>query len=256
MPSVNMKVVLLRHTLSPEEVVALGAKLCYSRAHVEDLTRRVEAADQSAFVEKIMGMGHESVLEHASFTFGVEGVSRVLLAQLTRHRLASFSVQSQRYVSYASGFDYIVPPKIEALGADAVAEYQRQMDTIHTWYRAWQEKLENGEGGNEDARFVLPGACETRLMLTMNVRELRHFFALRMCNRAQWEIRALATEMHRQCMEIAPALFADAGPGCLRGACPEGAKSCGKAQAIREARNHLLNNLGQPDQGAPSTDHE
>lgn len=243
MPQVQLNVKLLRHTLSPEEVVALGAKLCYSKSRVDDLTRRVEAADQTAFVEKIMGMGHESVLEHASFTFGVEGVSRVLLAQITRHRLASFSVQSQRYVSYAGGFGYIIPPKVEALGPEAVAEYQRQMDTIHAWYRGWQEKLGAGEGGNEDARFVLPGACETRLMLTMNVRELRHFFALRMCNRAQWEIRALATEMHRQCMEIAPALFADAGPGCLRGACPEGEKCCGQAMEIRQARRLMLERL-------------
>lgn len=243
MPEVKLNVALIRHTLSPEEVVALGARLCYSRATVDDLTQRVSSKDQSAFVEKIMGMGHESVLEHATFTFGVEGVSRVLLAQLTRHRLASFSVQSQRYVSYESGFGYIVPPKIEALGEAAVAEYKQQMDTMHAWYCAWQEKLGTGEGSNEDARFVLPGACETRLMMTMNVRELRHFFALRMCSRAQWEIRALATEMHRLCMEIAPALFADAGPGCLRGACPEGPKCCGKAADVRAARKALIESL-------------
>lgn len=111
MPQVQLNVKLLRHTLSPEEVVALGAKLCYSKSRVDDLTRRVEAADQTAFVEKIMGMGHESVLEHASFTFGVEGVSRVLLAQITRHRLASFSVQSQRYVSYAGALATSFRPK-------------------------------------------------------------------------------------------------------------------------------------------------
>lgn len=186
MPEATLRVELLRHTLSPEEVVALGARLCYSRATLETLADRVSRADQTAFVEKIMGMGHESVLEHASFTFGVEGVSRVLLAQLTRHRLASFSVQSQRYVSYEQGFGYIIPPKIKALGEEAVAEYQAQMDQLHTWYVEWQQKLGTGEGGNEDARFVLPGACETRLMMTMNVRELRHFFALRMCSRAQW----------------------------------------------------------------------
>lgn len=240
MPQAKLNVALIRHTLSPEEVVALGARLCYSKATIGNLTERVEKADQTAFVQKIMGMGHDSVLEHASFTFGVEGVSRVLLAQLTRHRLASFSVQSQRYVSYENGFGYIVPPKIEALGEDAVAEYHRQMDTMHQWYCQWQEKLGSGEGSNEDARFVLPGACETRLMMTMNVRELRHFFSLRMCSRAQWEIRALAKEMHRLCMEVAPALFADAGPGCLSGACPEGAKSCGKAAAIREERRAML----------------
>lgn len=239
----ELKVALIRHTLSPEETVALGARLCYSRATIDDLSQKVSAKDQSDFVQKIMGMGHESVLEHDSFTFGVEGVSRVLLAQLTRHRLASFSVQSQRYVSYENGFGYIMPPKIAALGEEAQAEYHRQMQQMHQWYREWQEKLGTGEGGNEDARFVLPGACETRLMMTMNVRELRHFFALRMCSRAQWEIRAMATEMHRLCMEVAPALFADAGPGCLRGACPEGAKTCGRAGEIKRQRQAMLDEL-------------
>lgn len=240
MPRSEMKVALVRHTLSPEEVVALGARLCYSKARVDDLLQRVSARDQSAFVQKIMSMGHESVLEHASFTFGIEGVSRVLLAQITRHRLASFSVQSQRYVSYEQGFGYIVPPRIEALGEDAVREFEQQMDTLHQWYTSWQERLGTGEGGNEDARFVLPGACETRMMVTMNVRELRHFFSLRMCSRAQWEIRALAGEMHRLCMEVAPALFADAGPGCLRGACPEGEKTCGKLMQMRKERKEWL----------------
>ena len=244
MPEVKLHVALIRHTLSPEEIVALGARLCYSRATIDDLTQRVSAKDQSDFVQKIMGMGHDSVLEHASFTFGVEGVSRVLLAQLTRHRLASFSVQSQRYVSYEHGFGYIVPPKIAALGQEAADEYARQMDQMHQWYCQWQERLgAAGESSNEDARFVLPGACETRLMMTMNVRELRHFLSLRMCSRAQWEIRALATEMHRLCMEVAPALFADAGPGCLRGACPEGANSCGRAAEIRKARRNMLDAL-------------
>ena len=248
MPEVKLHVALIRHTLSPEEIVALGARLCYSRATIDDLTQRVSAKDQSDFVQKIMGMGHDSVLEHASFTFGVEGVSRVLLAQLTRHRLASFSVQSQRYVSYEHGFGYIVPPKIAALGQEAADEYARQMDQMHQWYCQWQERLgAAGESSNEDARFVLPGACETRLMMTMNVRELRHFLSLRMCSRAQWEIRALATEMHRLCMEVAPALFADAGPGCLRGACPEGTKSCGRAAEIRKARRDMLDALANQE---------
>ena len=243
MPRSEMKVVLVRHTLSPEEVVALGARLCYSKARVDDLLERVEAKDQTDFVHKIMSMGHDSVLEHASFTVGIEGVSRTLLAQITRHRVASFSVQSQRYVSYESGFGYIVPPKIEALGEDAVAEFEQQMATIHQWYTDWQQKLGTGEGGNEDARFVLPGACETRMMVTMNVRELRHFFSLRMCSRAQWEIRALAAEMHRLCMEVAPTLFENAGPGCLRGACPEGEKTCGKMLQIRQERKDWLEQL-------------
>ena len=243
MPRSEMKVVLVRHTLNPEEVVALGARLCYSKARVDDLLTRVEAKDQTDFVHKIMGMGHDSVLEHASFTFGIEGVSRTLLAQITRHRVASFSVQSQRYVSYEQGFGYIVPPKIEALGEEAVCEFEEQMDTMHRWYTEWQRKLGTGEGGNEDARFVLPGACETRMMVTMNVRELRHFFSLRMCSRAQWEIRALANEMHRLCMEVAPALFENAGPGCLRGGCPEGEKTCGKMLQIRQERKAWLEQI-------------
>ena len=243
MPRADMKVALVRHTLSPEETVALGARLCYSRATVDTLLERVSRQDQEDFVRRLMDMGHESVLEHASFTFAMEGVSRVLLAQLTRHRLASFSVQSQRYVSYETGFGYIVPPRIEALGEDAVREYEAQMRQMHAWYVGWQERLGHGESSNEDARFVLPGACETRLLVTMNARELRHFFGLRMCSRAQWEIRELATRMHRLAMEVAPALFADAGPGCLRGDCPEGEKSCGKMQSVRQAREALLNEI-------------
>ena len=241
MPRSEMKVALIRHTLSPEEVVALGARLCYSKARVDDLLERVSAKDQTDFVHKIMGMGHDSVLEHASFTFGIEGVSRTLLAQITRHRLASFSVQSQRYVSYEKGFGYIVPPKIEALGEEAVAEFERQMDTMHQWYTEWQQKLGTGEGGNEDARFVLPGACETRMMVTMNVRELRHFFSLRMCSRAQWEIRALATEMHRLCMEWLPRSLRTPAPAACAAPVRKGrrpaAKCCKSARNVRPGWN-------------------
>lgn len=240
----HCKVILIRHTLDPEETVALGARLCYSKANIDDLTEKISSKDQSAFVEKLLDMGHESVLEHATFTFGIEGVSRVLLAQLTRHRIASFSVQSQRYVSYEKGFGYIIPPRIEALGEAAAEEFRRQMETIQGWYTDWQTRLGNtGEGSNEDARFVLPNACETRILMTMNVRELRHFFSLRMCSRAQWEIRAMATEMHRLCMEVAPALFADAGPACLRGKCSEGEKTCGKMLQIRANREALLKSV-------------
>ena len=241
MPERSLRVQLVRHTYQPQELVALGARLCYAGGTLDSLVEKISSTDQEAFVQKVMGMGHDSVLEHASFTFLVEGVSRVLLAQLTRHRIASFSVQSQRYVSYQSGFGYIVPPAIRALGEDAVAEYERQMAQMQQWYEGWQQRLGNaGEKSNEDARFVLPGACETRILLTMNARELRHFFALRMCSRAQWEIRQLACSMFEQCYAAAPAMFADAGPGCLRGACPEGEKSCGKAAQIRAQRNAIL----------------
>ena len=236
----KLKVILLRHTLSPEETIALAAKLCYSKSTISDLNDKISSRDQSSFINKLLDMGHESVLEHASFTFGIEGVSRVLLAQLTRHRIASFSVQSQRYVSYENGFGYIIPDSIVALGEEDVRRYREQMDMMEAWYTEWQKKLGKGEKSNEDARFVLPNACETRIIVTMNVRELRHFFSLRMCNRAQWEIRKMAEEMFRLCFETAPALFMNAGPACIRGKCPEGEKSCGRSAEIRKERQALI----------------
>lgn len=243
-----LHVELLRHTLDPEELTAMAAKLCYSPSDINQLRDKIHAKDQTAFVEKLMTMHHESPLEHACFTFGIEGVSRALLAQITRHRLASFSVQSQRYVGVGDDLKYIIPPRIKALGTVHEQEYARQMAQMHEWYKQWQETLTEaygaGESANEDARFVLPGASETRMMVTMNVRELRHFFSLRMCNRAQWEIRELAHEMWKCCFAVAPALFADAGPGCLRGSCPEGAKSCGLAAAIKMQRMADVKEIG------------
>lgn len=241
MPQCVQRVELIRSTIHTEELIALGARLCYAGGDVDSLLRLVSEKDQQAFLRKLMEMGHESVLEHAGFTFLLEGVSRALLAQITRHRIASFSVQSQRYVSYENGFGYVVPPSIQALGPEALAQYEEQMDQIHRWYREWQQKLgASGEKSNEDARFVLPNACETRMLVTMNARELRHFFSLRMCNRAQWEIRAVAETMFTLCYPVAPALFEDAGPGCLRGPCPEGAKTCGCLAQKRRERAAFL----------------
>lgn len=236
MAQAKLKVVLLRATPDPDELVALGARLCYAQADIDALKEKVESADQRAFVERVMQRGHLSVTEHAAFTFAVEGVSRALLAQLTRHRIASFSVQSQRYVSMAKGFDYVIPPAIEALGESEKQEFIRQMDTIHEWYCHWQEKLGGAkESANEDARFVLPNAASTRLLVTMNARELMHFFSLRCCNRAQWEIRELACEMLKICRETCPLLFAKAGPSCLWGKCSEGEYSCGQIDEVRKA---------------------
>ena len=239
MPEKQLHVELLAHTPDPEKTCALAARTCYSAMEYDELKELVQEKDQAAFLRRIVASGHLSVLEHASFTFGVSGVSRALLAQITRHRIASFSVQSQRYVSLEKGFGYIVPPRIRALGEEAVAEFERQMAQMQAWYVSWQEKLGTGEGSNEDARFVLPNACETHITLTMNARELLHFFSLRCCNRAQWEIRALATEMLRQCRQVAPVIFEAAGPGCVSGPCPEGAKSCGQAAEMRELYKNL-----------------
>ncbi|HNW87535.1 MAG TPA: FAD-dependent thymidylate synthase [Candidatus Limiplasma sp.] len=236
MPEAHQRVELIRQTPDGEAIIALAAKLCYAGGDLQSLLDKIAANDQRDFLRKVREMGHESVQEHVSFTFLVEGVSRALLAQLTRHRIASFSVQSQRYVSYHKGFGYVVPPSVRALGPDAEAEYAAQMAQMQTWYEGWQQKL----GANEDARFVLPNACETRLLMTMNARELRHFFALRMCERAQWEIRSLANRMFELCYEQAPELFEDAGAACLRGPCPEGEKSCGRAAEIRARRKAYL----------------
>ena len=196
----------------------------------------MEQRDQTAFIKKVTGMGHLSVIEHAAFTFGIEGVSRSFLAQITRHRIASFSVQSQRYVAQGGeqGFGYVIPPAIEALGEEAVREFESQMQAMSGWYEAWRARLGKGEKSNEDARFVLPNACATRMMVTMNARELLHFLNLRCCGRAQWEIREVAWQMLDLAYKAAPALFENAGPGCLGGTCPEGEKSCGRAGEMRE----------------------
>lgn len=236
---VSPKVKLIRYTEDPEATVALAAKLCYSDKELDELTDNIMAGDNSAFIARLTDMGHLSPIEHASFTFSVEGVSRALLAQITRHRIASFSVRSQRYVSEDS-FNYVVPPAIEQLGAAAVARFVGQMDTIMDWYRDWQGALGRGEKSNEDARFILPNACETKMIVTMNARELLHFFELRCCNRAQWEIRSVAWLMLGEVLKVAPNLFRDCGPACLRGACPEGKKSCGKAAEVKQKRDELL----------------
>lgn len=220
---------LLCCTPEPETAAALGARLCYSDSGIEDLRENV-APKAGALVDRLMGYGHLSPIEHASFTFGIEGVSRALLAQITRHRIASFSVQSQRYVAKPEGSPVVLPPSIAARGAEAVAEYERQMDAINGFYAYW---LSQGIPA-EDARFLLPNAAETRMVLTMNARELLHFFSLRCCERAQWEIRRLAWAMLGMCRREAPSLFAYAGAACARGACTEGRMSCGKAARVRE----------------------
>lgn len=226
-------VVLIEHTPDPENVVAAAGRLCYSSADIAELRRRVSSKDQTGYITMLRRLGHLSTFEHVSFTFGIEGVSRALLAQITRHRLASFSVQSQRYVGQSgeNGFDYILPPAIEALGPAKAERFAAQMAQMDEWYREWLEEL--GEGGKEDARFVLPNAAATRMTLTMNARELMHFFELRCCNRAQWEIRAVAWQMLKLCHAVAPALFDECGPACLRSGCPEGKKSCGKMAEVR-----------------------
>lgn len=231
--NVTAKAKLIRYTENPESTIALASKLCYSSLDMEELIEKIESGDNEKFIKILKNMNHLSPFEHASFTFSVEGVSRAFLAQVTRHRIASFSVRSQRYVG-EENFDYVIPPAIFDLGESAVNEFREQMNKMSEWYGAWQKRLGGGERANEDARFVLPNACETKMIVTMNSRELMHFFELRCCNRAQWEIRDVAWQMLMQALEVAPTVFDGCGPKCLTGACPEGKKSCGKAAAVKE----------------------
>lgn len=213
-----MRVRLLAYTQNAEAICAAAGKSCYSEKSSMEL---VDAPNPDKVLGKIVGMGHHSVIEHAVFTFSVEGVSRSLTHQLVRHRVASFSQQSQRYVSMNKP-TYVVPKTIEA-DPELKEEFDRIMDEIWKSYNILAEKVPP-----EDARYVLPNACITNITITMNARELIHFFSLRCCNRAQWEIRELADEMLRLCKEVYPVIFKGAGPPCVRGPCPEGKLTCGK----------------------------
>jgi thymidylate synthase (FAD) len=223
-----MLVQLLTHTPDPLKVVAAAARLCYSDAAIEELLE-MPAERAARLLQKILALGHLSVLEHVCFSFGIEGISRACSHQLVRHRIASFSQQSQRYVSHEEPFTAVLPDSIGAR-PELRERFETHLRQAHALYR---ELLEAGIPA-EDARFVLPNAAGTKLVMTMNARELRHFFALRCCRRAQWEIRALATEMLRLSRRAAPLLFAEAGPGCLAGSCPEGAMSCGEITTVRD----------------------
>lgn len=247
-----MKVELLAHTLMAEKIVAAAAKLCYSPSTIDHIMDGLTEEKTASFVNMLAELGHESVIEHASFTFAVEGVSRSLLAQITRHRMASFSVQSQRYVS-EKNFEYVIPPEIEAI-AQAKQEFIHAMEQAGKSYDKLSEILKEAhkqeyisdgydekaasskaqKQANEDARFVLPNACTTKMIFTMNARSLMNFFSIRCCNRAQWEIRSLAFEMYKLVFAVAPHIFANCGPSCVSGKCPEGKMSCGRAEEMRK----------------------
>lgn len=210
-----MKVTLLSYTENGDSLAGQAAAICTRSSNYE-----------KALSHALRG-GHESVVEHVSFTFRVEGVSRSLLAQLTRHRIASFSVESQRYCDMGE-MPMVIPPSI-LQNPEILNEYAIAMDAVKAFYK----KAVSAGIPKEDARYATPQAAVTNLQLTMNARELRHFFSLRCCNRAQWEIRALADEMLRLCKEKCPMIFSDAGPGCVRGTCPE-ENPCGNPRHAEE----------------------
>ncbi|MCR4817420.1 MAG: FAD-dependent thymidylate synthase [Fretibacterium sp.] len=215
-------VTLLAHTPEPDALVAAAARLCYRDVTAADLLKGEEEKLSSGLIEHLWKSGHLSTFEHASFTFAVDGLSRVASHQLVRHRVASFSQQSQRYVKMGGNDAAVVPPSIEAI-PEAAEIFRKQAQSACA---AYQKLTEMGIPA-EDARFILPHGWETRLVLTMNARELHHFFHLRLCRRAQWEIRELARLMLAECRRAAPVLFSKAGPSCIFGPCGE-ARPCGK----------------------------
>jgi len=217
-----MKVRLIRHTPEPEKLVAIAARLCYSPVGVEDLDEKLDLGSAQKLVRFVIKSGHLSTIEHVCFTFAVEGISRVLSHQLVRHRMASFNQQSQRYVKFKENYEYIVPDSIKQ-NEKINEKYNNFISDIHKFY---EEMLESGIEA-EDARYILPNSSETKMIITMNARELLHFFTLRCCNRAQAEIRDLSTLMLKKVKKAAPSIFENAGPNCLRISCPEGKYSCG-----------------------------
>lgn len=217
-----MNVKLIKHTFNPEFLVSGAARLCYSDANIDDLLNKIANEEQNNFIEKLLNSGHESPLEHVTFTFGIEGISRVTSHQLVRHRIGvSFSQKSQRYVN-ESQFDYIIPESIKK-NKNLESYYEAIMKEVNSAY-----KLLIKQGiPPEDARYLLPNATETKMIVTFNARSLYHFFKLRCCNRAQWEIRELANIMLKEVKKVAPVLFSRAGKPCLlTGKCPEGKMSC------------------------------
>jgi thymidylate synthase (FAD) len=260
-----IKVTLLTHTPNPEQTVAMAAKLCYSASGIEDIRDGLTEEKTASFINMLADLGHASPTEHASFTFGIEGISRACSHQLVRHRIASYSQQSQRYVD-GTKFDFVTPPEIQN-NPKALEAYNKVLDLQSKAYKEIRDALVVGyikensnmelngtdeeimeqykaenkkqysafvKKANEDARFILPNASTTKIVCTFNARSLQNFFAHRCCNRAQWEIREVAEQMLLQCLEVAPNLFKNCGPSCLFGPCPEGNMCCGKQKEVRE----------------------
>lgn len=261
----SIKVTLLSYTPEPEKVVAMAAKLCYSHSDIDNISAGLNEEKISSFIKMLSDLGHESPIEHVSFTFGIEGISRACSHQLVRHRIASYSQQSQRYVD-GKNFDFVVPPEIKR-NEKALQIYNESIEKQMQTYESIKNELLIGyindfckgkingtnaeiiekfrvknkqqfsifdKKANEDARFILPNASTTKIICTFNVRSLQNFFRHRCCNRAQWEIREVAEKMLLECLRIAPNLFKNSGPSCLSGKCPEGKLSCGKQKEIKE----------------------
>ncbi|KYC45664.1 MAG: FAD-dependent thymidylate synthase [Candidatus Methanofastidiosum methylothiophilum] len=217
-----MKVVLLEYTRNPETVCAVAALTSMKEGTPSDMLKEIDEDNAKKRIQRVVGYGHYSVIEHANFTFSIEGISRACSHQLVRHRIASFTQQSQRYVKMED-VPFVTPPSIKKNKSAEEIFKNSLKETAETY----KKLLELGITP-EDARFVLPNATKTNLVMTMNARELLHLFNLRCCNRAQWEIRDMAWEMLYQVLDVSPALFETSGPKCIsEGICTEGKSSCG-----------------------------
>lgn len=217
-----MDVILLSCTPNPEKIVAIAARLCYSNKSPLDLYTDLTDKEIEKLINIVTSNGHLSTLEHATFTFGVSDISRACTHQLVRHRMASYNQQSQRYVDLSKDQNTILPKSILS-SEEAKSEYLNITKIAHEGY----SKLVKMGIPKEDARYLLPNSYPSNIIVTMNARELMHFFEVRCCNRSQWEIRDLAWKMLKICKSVAPRLFKYSGPKCMFDKCPEGNMSCG-----------------------------
>jgi len=230
-----MEVKIIAHTPNPDMVCAAAAFTSWKKKTTAELFEQLSEKEALDFLKMVMGFGHFSVTEHATFTFSISGVSRALTHQLVRHRIASYTQQSQRYVKFSEDeVKYVTPHTIDE------SKEAREMFTeaMASAANAYQRLLKKGIPP-EDARFVLPNAATTNIVVTMNARELMHLIRLRTCERTQWELREVATEMLKQLKKAAPILFSDGGPACVIGPCPEGKLTCGKIQEVRRKFKEL-----------------
>lgn len=227
----DLRVTLLQYTPSPERAVASAGRLCYAPVSAAELKLAMTEDEVRRLVRGLVRSGHMSALEHAVFTFAIDGISRACSHQLVRHRVASYSQQSQRYVRFSGTEEFVIPPRIEESPEARRVFYEAMENARKAYERLVEIGLAEGRGREsvfEDARFVLPNAAETKIVVTMNARELRHFFSLRCCRRAQWEINRLAWALRHVVTLVAPTLFEGTGPGCMTGGCPEGKMTCGE----------------------------
>lgn len=222
-----MKVELISYTKNAENLCFASAKSCYSKKSSAEVIKNVKDEEVAKFLKRVVSKGHHSVLEHAVFTFSVSEVSRALTHQLIRHRIASYSQQSQRYVEILP--EYVIPPKIRGKSKEKFEKLMKEC------WNVYQTLIKEGVD-KEDARYVLPNASFTKITITMNARELLHFFSLRCCIRSQWEIRNLARKMLIEVKKVAPIIFKDAGEPCLRGYCPEEEYTCQKWKKLKKKK--------------------